>query len=141
MAKRGAGSRAKGCAAEREALKLLRQYFGGVPWERRGCGNPGPDIITPDGFPWCVEVKHQAGVKVKHFYRPTARLESFVAQALQQARELGKAPMLLVKAEGLWFVHVEGIPGNGWLLLDDWAPDAAYRLHTSDAMPPSDSEA
>jgi hypothetical protein len=114
-------SRAKGNQGEREVCKILSRYFGGK-FERRSMGYEGNDIITPDGFPYGIEVKFDKSVRLKHFWKPTQKLKDFWKQTLAQCKNSGKHPLLCAKVEGMWFcwTHAEfGFALNAYLL-EDW---------------------
>lgn len=114
-------SRAKGNRAEREVLKILKAKYGGEPWERKSMGIPGPDLLTPDDFPYAVEIKHDKRVRCKHLFSGHSVLEGFWKQAVTQASALGKKPLLIVKAEGIWFASNDTGWGQGdWKTLKHW---------------------
>ena len=116
----GRRSRDKGKRGEQEALKILRSHFGGL-WERRGAGEPGPDLITPVWFPYAVEVKNVSTVKLRHLWHPTAQLFDYTEQAVKQAHDVGKLPLLCIKVESMWFAWTADIKNEpAFLLLDVW---------------------
>ena len=94
-------SRRKGNEAERSIVKMFRNHYGGH-WERRSMGVPGADIIAPDSFAYAIEVKNVANLKLLHLFKGSKVLDDFWAQAVQQAKAAEKAPLLMVKIEGLW---------------------------------------
>lgn len=121
-------SRAKGNEAERAVVKILSRYFPGK-FERRSMGIAGCDIVCPEDFLWAPEVKNNKMVRLKHFWKPTLQLTTFWVQTKTQAAALGKLPLLIVKAEGLWFCW-DNIPNsydfahNVWLF-EDWCENHA----------------
>lgn len=104
-------SRAKGNRAMTYVVKSFQSWWGGV-WQRRGGGFSGDDLIPPDGFPFSVEVKDVATVKVRHFLEPTRELLGYWRQAMDQSIAVGKQPLLVLKAERSWFVvrHLSPLP-------------------------------
>ena len=96
-------SRAKGNDGERAVCKILSQWWGGH-WERRSMGVPGPDLVTPDDFPWAVEVKNHKTIHPGHFWYPTKMLQDWWWQASRQATQCDRLPLLVVKALGDWYV-------------------------------------
>jgi len=95
--------RRKGSAAEREICKLFSMWWNGT-FQRRSLGIAGSDIVTPDGFPWALEVKHVKTMKTRHLWKPTADLVKFWKQACDQAAIEDRDPLLVAKIEGAWFV-------------------------------------
>jgi len=112
----GKKSRRKGVAAEQHIVKVFRNAFGGE-WSRKKIGTPGPDIETPKDFPFAIEVKNDASVKMIHLYRPTALLRKYWDQASAQADALDLAPLLVCKIESHWFASTNW---DEWRLLEDW---------------------
>lgn len=96
-------SRRKGNRAMNAIAKSFQRWWGGE-WQRRGGGFAGDDIIPPDGFPYSLEVKDVAQIKVRHFVQPTSLLLEYWKQAKTQAVRIGKITLLVIKTEGLWFV-------------------------------------
>lgn len=121
-------SRRKGYRAQWEIMRQLRSWWGGH-WEGRSAGIPGSDLITPEDFPYCVEVKNEASIKIRHFFKPSALLIAHWKQAVNQTKPTvdttrPKGAMLVTKAESIWFVLrsflPEGNRGSGfWADIDD----------------------
>jgi hypothetical protein len=93
----------KGAAAEADIVKLLNNWSG-LEFVRKGRGSSGSDLRVPKGFKWSVEVKHHKQLKPRHFFFESALLRDFWFQTQKQAREDNRWPLLLVKADGKWFV-------------------------------------
>ena len=93
----------KGAAAEADIVKLLSNWAG-LEFVRKGRGSSGSDLRVPAGFKWSVEVKHHKQLKPRHFFFESALLRDFWFQTQKQAREDNRWPLLLVKADGKWFV-------------------------------------
>ena len=93
----------KGAAAEADIVKQLTAWAG-LEFVRKGRGASGSDIRVPKGFKWSIEVKHHAQLKPRHFFFESALLRDFWFQTQKQAREDNRWPLLLVKADGYWFV-------------------------------------
>lgn len=119
-------SRRKGNQAERDVIKILRQYFPG-PWERKPMGIPGPDIQPPDDFPYAIEVKNHKSLRFKHLYEPTKLLLSFIKQAMDQAKDLKRDALLVIKIEGIWMCcqgfEYRHFAYPSWSVLTDWCDD------------------
>lgn len=113
-------SRAKGNRAERTVLKILKKHFGGEPWERKSMGIPGPDLLTPDNFPYAVEIKDDKSVRLKHFWKPNKQLKDFWEQAESQANGLGLEPLLIAKVEGIWFCWIQGYRFDYAMEIEEW---------------------
>jgi|JI10StandDraft_1071094.scaffolds.fasta_scaffold803891_1 hypothetical protein len=105
MAKRGAGSRRKGAASEREMVREFRRAFGGE-WARSKVGYAQHDISAPDDFPFAIEVKNHDTITTRHFFSPTSLLKSFWTQTKEQAEKVKKEPMLCVNADRHWYAIV-----------------------------------
>ena len=96
-------SREKGARGEREALKILKEWWGGEPWKRRGLGQEGADITTPSDFPWTVEVKNTAQYNLGHLLFPNQKLKDHIKQTIDQVEE-NRKPLLLSKIDKHWMV-------------------------------------
>lgn len=85
-------------------------------------GIGGSDIVAPDKFPFSVEVKHHKTVKAIHLLLGKNKmLNDWWKQAEQQAKDVGRQPLLVVKCEGKWMA-TEFSPAEvgHWNLLEDW---------------------
>lgn len=115
-------SRRKGNQAERDVINILRPHFPGK-WERKSMGIPGPDILPPDNFPYAIEVKNVKTVRLKHLFQPTKELEKYWRQAVDQAEDLNKKPLLVAKIEGIWFAFEPIADEYTWAPLTVWCED------------------
>lgn len=123
-------SRAKGNRGEREVLKILKSHFGGEPWERKSMGIPGPDLLTPNEFPYAVEVKFNKSIKLIHFFKENKQLKDWWKQTQEQAFALNKTPLLIVKVEGIWFaISREFLSTTFWKTLESWCVET--KLHST----------
>lgn len=97
-------SRDKGRRAECKVINFFEMWWGGH-WERRSCGYEGSDIITPDNFPFAVEVKHDEKLLARHFFYPTKFFTDCWKQAKKQAYDKGegKSPLLVANVESKWY--------------------------------------
>lgn len=95
-------SKAKGGAAERDVMARLKDWYPG-DWRRKPFCQKGSDLITPDNFPWSVEVKHDKQLKLSHLWKPTKFLQACWEQTIEQAFDDNKKPLLIMKIEGAWF--------------------------------------
>lgn len=95
-------SRQKGNRGERKVMQFFRNWWGG-DWERRSMGYEGSDLITPDNFPFAVEVKDCEQLVTRHFFYPTKFLLACWQQAKVQAFDQGKAPLLVANVESKWY--------------------------------------
>ena len=82
-------------------------------------GYEGSDIICPDDFKWAVEVKNDKSVKLKHLFKPTAKLIDFWVQTAKQAAHQSKSPLLVAKIEGMWFCWTSGNI-QAWDIFEEW---------------------
>ena len=98
----GKKSRDKGTRAEQTAVKMLSDLWGGE-FRRSGAGFEGEDmVVTPNDFPWAVEVKDRNDIDTRHLFNPNAALLNCVQQAYQQA--MGREWMLFIKLNRHWFI-------------------------------------
>lgn len=95
-------SKLKGNKGEVQVLNLFRNWWGGH-WERHSMGYAGSDLITPENFPFAIEVKFDDKIQARHFFHPTKFLIKCWQQAKSQAADKGKSPLLVAKAEGTWY--------------------------------------
>lgn len=66
-------------------------------------GYEGDDIITPDNFPFAIEVKDDEKLVTRHFFHPTKFFLDCWRQAKVQAFDKGKAPLLVANVESKWY--------------------------------------
>lgn len=95
-------SKAKGGQAEREVMALLKEWHPGE-WRRKPFCQKGSDLITPETFPWSVEVKNDKQLHLGHLWKPTRFLQACWEQTIEQAFDDNKKPLLIMKIEGSWF--------------------------------------
>lgn len=93
----------KGLRGEREAHQILKEWWGGSPWRVVGRYLHGPDLVTPETFPFDVEVKHHRRARVRWIVSSPFLLLDWWSRAKAISR---KPPLLLVKAEGIWLALV-----------------------------------
>ena len=108
--KKRINSKAKGNAAERELAKILTEHFG-VPFARVGVTSGARpkqvqldrnakeahtgDLIPPDGFKFSVEAK-SVNIDID-FFDISIPFERWLQQASEDAKSIGKLPMLCWK--------------------------------------------
>lgn len=54
-------------------------------------------------FPFWFDVKFSKTTKARHFFRPTASMLEWWNKTKLNAAEDGKSPLLVIKAEGVWY--------------------------------------
>ena len=101
-------SRAKGRAFERAIARDLRAWLGDG-WtvtraqtdRQRGQakdGHAGEFVVEgPHSFPWAVECKAAVAFDARHVWNNSGPLAGWWAQAVRQARAVGREPLLVVK--------------------------------------------
>src|SRR3972149_400880 len=99
----GSKSINKGRRGEREVVTALRKWWGGSPWGRRGLGHKGADIVTPDDFPYIVEVKNYKNFTFMEMVNGSKRLTGWWEQAFQQAKNNQRNSLLVVKVHREWW--------------------------------------
>ena len=99
----GKMQRRKGKSAELEVVRILKKTWASDDFRRSGPGFEGADILTPPDFPWTVEVKHLANLRLMDFWKLPQRLRRCMEQAKSQGLSQGKPWLLCCKIEGKWF--------------------------------------
>jgi hypothetical protein len=105
-------SRRKGGTWERECATWLRTLLG-EGWDvrrnpadrQRGTVGAGDLVVTgPHPWPWAIECKDVASIRLRHLLDPSARLVEHWRQTCDQAAPMGLRPALLAKIEGVRLV-------------------------------------
>lgn len=99
----------KGRRGEREIVRLFKDLWGGSPWGRRGLGHSGADIVTPDNFPFQIEVKNYDDVSLQEIIYSSKRIESWIAQAKSNTQD-NRTPLLAMKAHRKWWALIPKSP-------------------------------
>ncbi len=104
-------SRQKGNRFEREIAKVLSNWAGET-FQRRSMGYVGSDLITPNDFPFAVEVKNNKA-DILDIFRYKSELNGWWAQALAQSVSEGKEPLLAFKhgQKGRYFMITQPMFG------------------------------
>jgi len=121
-------SKNKGNRGETQVVKLLREYWGdnsfqrnlesgaaGTLLERRGApkhviGALKGDIMTPENFPFCVEVKNYQSIDLFAIFRNPENndVEQWWKQCCDDAEAAQKIPMMFMKYNfGSWYVVLD----------------------------------
>lgn len=84
-------------------------------------GIAGSDIVTPDKFPFAVEVKHRKTLKAIHLLMgKNKQLNDWWKQAETQAKAANKQALLIVKVEGKWLATDLSPDLFHWYPLEVW---------------------
>lgn len=108
----GINSRSKGNKGERDVAKLMKKWTGkdfarvpssgGLQWKNAHA--KGDIVCSEEGhyFPFCIEVKNYKELNFQHLlYLPEPDILKFWNQCLRDAEICNKAPMLIMRYNGL----------------------------------------
>lgn len=109
----GRKSTEKGRRGEQDIAARFRRALGGS-WGRRGLGHSGTDLVTPDGFPWAIEVKNYSSIAIGEILllKADSRIEKWLAEACKKSPSKAYGAVLVCKFRSRWFVYLYGKPGS-----------------------------